>query len=108
MLVELQYDNAKGELLPGGYTEVHLKLPVENRGVRLPANTLLFRAEGLRVATVGSDDAVTLHAVTLGRDFGRTVEIVAGLSPDEQVILNPPASLRDGDKVRVSKPAASR
>jgi RND family efflux transporter MFP subunit len=105
LLVELQYDNAKGELLPGGYTEVHLQLPVENRGVHLPANTLLFRAEGPRIATVGSDGAVTLHAVTVGRDFGRNVEIVAGLSPDEQVILNPPASLRDGDIVHITKAA---
>jgi RND family efflux transporter MFP subunit len=105
LLVELQYDNSKGELLPGGYTEAHLQLPAENRGVRLPANTLLFRAEGPRVATVGPDGVVTLHPVTVGRDFGRNVEIVAGLSPDAQVILNPPASLRDGDTVRVTKPA---
>jgi RND family efflux transporter MFP subunit len=105
LLVELQYDNSKGELLPGGYTEVHLQLPAENRGVRLPANTLLFRAEGLRVATVGSDGAVTLHAVTVGRDFGRNVEITAGLSPDESVILNPPASLQDGDVVHLAKAA---
>ncbi len=105
LLVELQYDNAKGELLPGGYTEVHLKLPAENRGVRLPANTLLFRAEGPRIATVGQDGIITLHAVTVGRDFGRNVEITAGLSPDESVVLNPPASLRDGDVVHLAKAA---
>jgi RND family efflux transporter MFP subunit len=101
LLVELEADNANGELFPGGYTEVHFKVPVAQRGVNIPANALLFRSEGVRVASVASSGLVTLHTVTPGRDFGPTVEITTGLTPGEKIILNPPASLVDGERVRV-------
>jgi RND family efflux transporter MFP subunit len=101
LLVELEADNARGELFPGGYTDVHFKVPVAQRGVTIPANALLFRAEGVRVASLASNGVVTLHAVTQGRDFGPTVEITTGLAPGERIILNPPASLADGERVRV-------
>jgi RND family efflux transporter MFP subunit len=101
LLVELEADNASGELFPGGYTDVHFKVPVAQRGVNIPANTLLFRAEGVRVASLASNGLVTLHTVTLGRDFGPTVEVTTGLAPGEKIILNPPASLADGERVRV-------
>jgi RND family efflux transporter MFP subunit len=101
LLVELEADNASGELFPGGYTDVHFTVPVAQRGVNIPANTLLFRAEGVRVASLASNGLVTLHTVTLGRDFGPTVEVTTGLAPGEKIILNPPASLADGERVRV-------
>ena len=101
LLVELEADNANGELFPGGYTDVHFKVPVAQRGVTIPANALLFRAEGVRVASVASNGLVTLHTVTQGRDFGPTVEITTGLAPGEKIILNPPASLAEGERVRV-------
>jgi RND family efflux transporter MFP subunit len=104
--VELELDNAAGELFPGSYAEVHFKLPSANRGVRLSSNTLLFRAEGLRVAAVGPDDRVQLRVVTLGRDFGTTVEVLGGIKPSERVILNPPAAIEDGDKVHVAQAQA--
>jgi RND family efflux transporter MFP subunit len=100
LLVELEADNASGELFPGGYTEVHFKVPVAQRGVNIPANALLFRAEGVRVASLASSGLVTLHTVTLGRDFGPTVEVTTGVAPGEKIILNPPASLADGERVR--------
>ena len=100
LLVELEADNASGELFPGGYAEVHFKVPVAQRGVNIPANALLFRAEGVRVATLASSGLVTLHTVTLGRDFGPTVEVTTGVAPGEKIILNPPASLADGERVR--------
>ena len=100
LLVELETDNAGGELFPGGYTEVHFKVPVAQRGVNIPANALLFRAEGTRVASLASSGLVTLHTVTLGRDFGPTVEVTTGVAPGEKIILNPPASLADGERVR--------
>lgn len=103
LLVELEADNAKGELLPGGYTEVHFKLPVADRGVRVSANALLFRAEGPQIATSGPDGRVVLHAVKLGRDFGTTVEIHTGIAPGDVVVLNPPASLETGAQVRLRK-----
>ena len=100
LLVELEADNASGELFPGGYAEVHFKVPVAQRGVNIPANALLFRAEGVRVAGLASNGLVTLHTVTLGRDFGPTVEVTTGVAPGEKIILNPPASLADGERVR--------
>lgn len=86
-------DNTNGEILPGGYTDVHFRLPAATRGVNVAANTLLFRAEGPRIATVAPDGRVLLHKITLGCDFGRTIEVPTGLAPGEAVILNPPASL---------------
>jgi RND family efflux transporter MFP subunit len=99
LLVELDVDNKSGALFPGSFAEVHFKLPAGNRGVRLSGNTLLFRAEGLRVATVDGAGKVTLKAIKLGRDFGTTVEVVEGVSPSDLVIVNPPASLDNGDVV---------
>jgi RND family efflux transporter MFP subunit len=103
LLVELEADNAKGELLPGGYTDVHFKLPVTDRGVRVSANALLFRAEGPQIATADPDGHVVLHEVTLGRDFGTAVEVLTGIAPGDAVVLNPPASLATGGQVRLHK-----
>ena len=103
LLVELEADNERGEIFPGGYTDVHFRLPAAARGVRVAANTLLFRAEGPRIATVGPDHRTVLHEITLGRDFGTTIEVPTGLAPGEEVILNPPASLETGMLVRTRK-----
>jgi RND family efflux transporter MFP subunit len=102
LLVELQVDNSKAELLPGGYTEVHIKLDTPSRGVRLPVSALLFRSEGLRVASVEPDGRAKLHEITIGRDFGTTIEVLTGITPDDQIIVNPPASLLTGDAVRIA------
>jgi RND family efflux transporter MFP subunit len=104
LLVELEADNAAGELLPGGLTEVHLRAPIGNPSVRLPASALLFRAEGLRVATLESNGHTVLHAVTMGRDFGKEVEILTGIQAGQSVILDPPDSLVSDEPVRVAEP----
>ena len=106
--VELQVDNAKGELFPGSYAEVHFKLPVDVQSLRLPANTVLFRSAGLQVATVGSDDIVHLKNITQGRDFGSSIEILDGITADDNVVLNPPDSLAEGVKVRIAPPAEQK
>jgi RND family efflux transporter MFP subunit len=103
LLVELEADNAKGEIFPGVYTDVHFRLPASTHVAHVAANTLLFRAEGPRIATVGPDRRVVLHEITLGRDFGTTIEVPTGLEPGEEVILNPPASLETGMLVRTRK-----
>jgi RND family efflux transporter MFP subunit len=100
LLVELEEDNANGELLPGGYTDVEFRLPGPGTGVRVGANALLFRAEGPRIATVGADGRVVLHEITLGRDFGQLIEVSTGLRAGDEVVLNPPASLETGTLVR--------
>ncbi|HEX7140493.1 MAG TPA: efflux RND transporter periplasmic adaptor subunit, partial [Vicinamibacterales bacterium] len=107
LLIEIDVDNPKGELLSGSYAEVHLKLPTPRPTLKLPVSALIFRTEGLQVATV-SDDRIHMVPVTAGRDYGSDVEIVSGLNGSERVVVNPPDSLVDGVAVRVvAQPAAN-
>jgi RND family efflux transporter MFP subunit len=101
--VELELDNTNREVFPGAYAEVHFKLPASAQSLRLPANTVLFRAAGLQVATVDSQQHVKLKSIAQGRDFGNSIEILSGLEPDDVVILNPPDSLTDGVSVNIVK-----
>jgi RND family efflux transporter MFP subunit len=103
--VEVDVDNPRGELLPGAYVFVHLKLPKQIASVTIPVNALLFRAEGLRVAVV-RDGQAQLVPVTIGHDYGTTVEIVAGLQPTDQVIVAPSDSLTSGTRVRIASASA--
>jgi RND family efflux transporter MFP subunit len=105
--VELELDNAKGEILPGAYAEVHFKLPSSAETLRLPANTVLFRSAGLQVATLDSQQRVKLKSIVQGRDFGNSIEVLSGLAPHETVVLNPPDSITDGVQVRIAVPAAA-
>ena len=105
LLVEVDVDNAKGQLMPGAYVSVHLTLPDAVRAVTIPANTLLFRKEGLRVGVVRQSKA-ELVPVTIGRDYGAAVEVMTGLQPTDAVILNPADSLITGTPVKVNTPPA--
>src|SRR5437879_5474017 len=100
LLIEIDVDNPTGTLLTGSYAEVHLAVPTQSSTLLPPVNTLLFRSEGLRVGIV-KDGKVALTAVTPGHDFGNQIEIVAGLKPDDQVIINPPDSLVPGQQVQI-------
>jgi len=104
LLVEVDVNNATGELLPGAYTEVHLKLPNDIPTFILPVSALIFRAQGLQVATVDSNNKTKLVAITLGRDFGSQVEVLSGLNADDQVIVNPSDSVIDGEQVNPQAP----
>ena len=101
LLVEVDVDNPGGELLPGAYVFVHLSLPKQIASVTIPANTLLFRAEGLQLAVV-RDGQAQLLPVTIGRDYGTTVEILSGLQPTDQVIVAPSDSIVSGTRVRIA------
>jgi RND family efflux transporter MFP subunit len=103
LLAEFDVENAKGELLPGSYAEVHLKLPTEASTFKLPINAVIFRTEGVRVAVVGADGKVALQPVTLGRDYGNSLEVVAGLTGTERVIVNAPDSIEAGQAVRIAE-----
>jgi RND family efflux transporter MFP subunit len=105
--VELELDNTKGEIFPGAYAEVHFKLPASAESLRLPANTVLFRAAGLQVATLDSQQRVRLKNIIQGRDFGNTIEVLSGLTPNDTVVLNPPDSIADGVQVRIAAPSAA-
>jgi RND family efflux transporter MFP subunit len=101
LLVEVDVDNRNGNLLPEAYVRVHLKLPQSVNSVTIPANTLLFRSEGLRVGVVRNGRA-ELVPVTIGRDYGSSVEVVSGLQPTDAVIVN----LISGTAVQVNAPPA--
>jgi RND family efflux transporter MFP subunit len=103
LLVEIAVDNPTGQLFTGSYAEVHFKLPTPTTSLILPVNTLLFRSEGLRVATVGQGQKVELKQITIGHDFGSEVEVVAGLNGNEDVIVNPPDSVVEGEAVRIAQ-----
>jgi membrane fusion protein (multidrug efflux system) len=102
LLTELEADNAKGELLAGSYAQVRFPHAQIDAALTLPATTLLFRSAGVQVGLVGPDNRVVLRNLTLGRDFGPTVEVLAGAGPNDRVIVNPPDSLVDGTLVRVA------
>lgn len=100
--VEVDVANPDGRLRPGSYVFVHLKMPADIGAVTIPANTLLFRSEGLRVGVVRNGHT-QLVPITVGRDYGSSVEVVAGLKPSDAVILNPSDSLESGQVVQVTK-----
>ncbi|MDW5267666.1 MULTISPECIES: efflux RND transporter periplasmic adaptor subunit [Acidobacteriaceae] len=106
LLVEVDVDNSKGELLPGAYTQVHFKIDNAKPSLIVPVSTLMFRTEGLRISVVQHGDTARLVPITIGRDDGRVVEVVSGLEPQSEVIQNPPDSLIDGEKVHIVKPGA--
>jgi RND family efflux transporter MFP subunit len=103
--VEVDVDNPTGKLLPGAYVFVHLKVPATSGSVTIPSNTLLFRAEGLRVGVV-RNGIVHLTPVTIGHDYGSTVEITSGLNPEDAIVVDPSDSLEDGAKVEVASAAS--
>ena len=107
LLTELQLDNAEGKILAGSHAEVRAKIPATEAALLLPANTLLYRAEGTQVGIVGENGRVELRTVKLGRDFGHELEIRDGLKPEDRVILNPSDSLATGVTVRIAEPAVS-
>jgi RND family efflux transporter MFP subunit len=102
---EIDVDNPTGQLLPGAYVHVHLKLPSQTRSVIVPANTLLFRSEGLRAGVVRNGHA-QLTPITIGLDYGDSVQVTSGLTLTDQVIISPSDSLTSGTPVRIARTAA--
>jgi RND family efflux transporter MFP subunit len=99
--VEVDIDNSNGDLLPGAYVFVHFALPPGQRVVTIPSNTLLFRSEGLRVAVIHGSK-VELRPVTIGHDYGSTVEVTSGVTANDQIILDPADSLVSGATVHAN------
>jgi RND family efflux transporter MFP subunit len=100
-LVELQADNRDGRLWPGSFAEVHFHLDAGAHVLHIPATALFFGPDGIEVALLSSGSKVQLSKVTLGRNLGREVEVLSGLSPNAAVIDSPPESLTTGQAVRV-------
>ena len=101
LLVELQTPNESGELFPGAYAQVTLKLTGETGFSTIPANALLFRAEGAAVGVVHPDGKVEIRKITVNLNQGDTLQVSGGLSETDQVIVNPSDSLADGMMVNV-------
>jgi RND family efflux transporter MFP subunit len=101
LLVEVDVDNPKGELLPGAYAQVHLKVPSGPPSVILPVSALIFRSQGLQAGIVENGDRAELKDIVVGRDFGNEVEVVSGVTRNDLVIVNPPDSLISGEMVHV-------
>jgi RND family efflux transporter MFP subunit len=102
LLVEIDVDNRKGELLPGALAQVHFKASSVQTFV-VPVSAIIFRREGTRVGVLGADNTAHVVPVTIGQDDGRTVQIVSGLKADDLVIQDPPDSLIEGERVNPQK-----
>ncbi len=101
LLTEIDVPNPDGRLFAGAYVQIHLGTGGERRTLLIPANTLIFRADGITVATVGSDNKVSLKKIKIGKDLGTSIEVNQGLSPDDRVILDPGAGLAAGETVKL-------
>jgi RND family efflux transporter MFP subunit len=108
LLTEVDVPNKDGRLLPGSFGEVHFAVGSGVNKVTIPVNAMLFRAEGPRVAVVGPGGKVQLRPINIGRDYGATLEILGGVSPTDQIVINPADSLEDGQQVNVVQPPANQ
>jgi hypothetical protein len=102
MLVELQVENAKNEILPGSYATVRVPQVALGKLVTLPDNTLIFRSKSVQVGVVDGKNVVQLRDVKVGRDFGVQSEILSGVTESDKVIVNPSDSLTTGTTVRLA------
>ena len=97
---EVDVPNRDGALLPGGYAQVHLEVKVTGTRLQVPVNALLFRSEGLRAVVVDANHKIHLRQITVGRDYGTTLEVLQGLDQNDWIVLNPADSLEEGQEVR--------
>ena len=103
---EVDVPNKDGKLLPGSFGQVHFSVGTAVQRITIPVNAMLFRAEGARVAVLDNNNVVHLHPITIGRDFGATLEILGGVEASDRIIINPSDSLQEGQQVHVAKPEA--
>jgi membrane fusion protein (multidrug efflux system) len=100
--MQLALENPNGELMPGGYANVRMSLARDGVPLHIPASALIFNQNGLRVATVGSDDRVLFKTVTIARDLGRDIELASGIAADDRIIVAPPDGIAEGDPVHIA------
>lgn len=105
LLTEVDVANKDGRLLPGSFGEVHFAVGSNVDKVTVPVNAMLFRSEGPRLAVVGPDNKIQLRAISIGKDYGTTLEILAGVAIQDQIVINPSDSLEEGQQVNVAAPS---
>src|SRR2546426_737054 len=103
LLTEVDVPNRNGALLPGGYAQAHLQVKVTGARLAVPVNALLFRSEGLRAVVVDGNHKTHLKPLTIGRDYGTSLEVLQGLDANDWIVLNPADSLDDGQEVHVKE-----
>src|SRR5881394_631175 len=108
LLTEADVPNHNGALLPGGYAQAHLQVKVTGARLAVPVNALLFRSEGLRAVVVDGNHRTHLKSLTVGRDYGTTLEVLDGIDAHDWIVLNPADSLDDGQEVRVKEIALDK
>jgi RND family efflux transporter MFP subunit len=107
MLVQLQADNPDGKFFAGAYCQVHFQLPIDPNVMRVPATALVPGNQGMEVAVLGTGNKVQLKHVEIGRDFGDSAEVVAGLSSADRVVDSPPETVQSGDQVQLTTTESS-
>jgi membrane fusion protein, multidrug efflux system len=107
LLTEVDVPNSQGKLFPGSLGEVHFAVGSNVDRVTVPVNAMLFRAQGAQVAVVGPANKIELRHLSIGRDYGTTLEVLGGLSAQDQIVVNPPDSLEDGEQVNVAQAPAA-
>jgi RND family efflux transporter MFP subunit len=106
LLTEVDVPNPRGELFPGGYAQVHMAVRISGARLQVPVNAFLFRAEGLRVPVVDGNHKIHLRQITVGRDYGTSLEVLQGVEESDWIVLNPADSLEEGQEVRMKELAA--
>jgi multidrug efflux pump subunit AcrA (membrane-fusion protein) len=102
LLTEVDVPNPSGTLLPGSYAQVHFDAKLSGQRLSLPINALLFRPEGTLAAVVSSDGHLNMKKIAIGRDLGTTVEVLQGIDLTDNIVVNPPDSLEQGEEVRIA------
>jgi len=107
LLTEVDVPNPSGTLLPGAYAEVHFDVKVAAQRLSLPINAILFRPDGSMAAVVGPDNRINLKKITVGRDFGNSLEILEGVDSSDRIVINPPDALEQGEVVNIAAQTAA-
>lgn len=102
LLTEVDVPNKDGRLLPGSFGEVHFAVGSNVNKVTVPVNAMLFRSEGPRLAVVDGNGRIQLRPISIGRDYGTSLEILGGVSTEDRVVINPPDSLDEGQQVNIA------
>jgi RND family efflux transporter MFP subunit len=102
LLTEVDVPNASGTLLPGSYAEVHFDVKVTGQRLSLPINALLFRPDGTMAAVVGADNRINLKKITIGRDYGNSLEVLQGIDAGDRIVINPPDALEQNELINIA------
>jgi multidrug efflux pump subunit AcrA (membrane-fusion protein) len=108
MLTELEVDNPRGDILAGSYAQVVFNELDRDMPLVVPSNTMIYRSDGAQVALVTPENKIELRHVETGRDFGRTIEVLNGVTPRDKLIINPADAIANGQSVEIAPATAEK